>query len=110
MRLAAGAIVSSSLSTLIAAFSGKLFGQNASHLLFIVALAMIGLLLGGPRIALRRLDAGFVLVLILFEPIGPVLLRREAAPAGLILTLLLGLGVACLFGHEGFVEGGSDRP
>lgn len=106
MRLAASAIVSSSLSTLIAAYSGKLFGQNTSHLLFIAAVGMIGLLSGGTK--LGRLDVGFVLVLILFEPIGPVLLHHETAPPWLILTLLLGFAVACLFGHEG-VYGGSEQ-
>jgi K+-sensing histidine kinase KdpD len=109
-RLAAGAIVSSSLSTLIAAYSGKLFGQNASHLLFIAAVGMIGLLSGGTRFVLGRLDAGFVLVLLLFEPIGPVLLHRETAPPGLILTLLLGFAVACLFGHEGVYGVRGNRP
>lgn len=108
MRLAAGAIVSSSLSTLIAAYSGKLFGQNASHLLFVVAVEMIGLLSGGTRFLRGRFDAGFVLVLILFEPIGPVLLHHETASPGLILTLLLGFAVACLFRHEG-VYGGSEQ-
>ncbi len=108
MRLAAVAIVSSTLSTLLAAFSGKLFGQNASYLLFVVAVVIAGLFLAGTRIALWRLDAGFVLVLILFEPIGPVLLHRETPPPMLIFTLLLGFAVACLFGHEG-VHGGSER-
>ena len=37
MRLAAGAIGSSSLSMLLAVFSGKLFGQTAFHLFFIAA-------------------------------------------------------------------------
>lgn len=101
MRLAVIAMVSSWLSTLIAIFSGKLFGQAASHLLFIAAVALIWLLVEGTRFAPLNVDAGFLLVLILFEPIGPVLLHQEAAPPGLILTLLLGLLGACLFGHEG---------
>lgn len=100
MRLAAGAMVSSWISTLIGIFSRKIFGEDESHLLFIAAVAMIWLLLGSTRFALRQVDAGFVFVLILFEPIGPVLLHHESAPPGLILTLLLGFAVACLFGHE----------
>lgn len=107
MRLAAGALGASSLSTLIGALSEKLFGQNASHLFFVAAVALIGLLSGGTRFALRRLDAGFVLVLILFELIGRALLHHEMAPPGLILTLLLGFAVACFFGHE---RGGASEP
>jgi len=110
MRLAVVAMVSSWLSTLIAIFSGKLFGQAASHLLFIAAVALIWLLLGGTGFAPLRVGAGFLLVLILFEPIGPVLLHQEAAPPWLILTLLLGFAVACLFGHEGTDGKSSSRP
>lgn len=94
-------MVSSWISTLIAIFSGSLFGESESHLLFIAAVAMIWLLLGGTRFAIRQVDAGFIFVLVLFEPIGPVLLHHEAVPPGLSLTLLLGFAVACLFGHEG---------
>jgi hypothetical protein len=108
LRLAVGAIVSSSLSTLIAAYSGKLFGQAASHLLFIAAVALIWLLVAGTGFMPLRVDAGFLLVLILFEPIGPVLLHRETASPGLILILLLGFGVACFLGHEG-VHGESEQ-
>lgn len=62
MRLVAGAIVSTSISTLIAAVPGKLLDQNTSHLFFIVVVGMIGLLLGRTRFVLGRLDSAFVFV------------------------------------------------
>ncbi|MGC2195576.1 MAG: hypothetical protein WA628_12935 [Terriglobales bacterium] len=100
-QLLSAAIVSTLISTLIAVIPVDLVGRGASHLLFVVAVGLLGLLLGLTRSQNWRFSAGFVFVFFLFEPVGRVLLRQGAAPPYLFAALSLALAAAYFFGREG---------
>lgn len=100
-ELVSAALVSTLISTLIAAIPVNLVGRDASHLLFVVIVGLLGLLLGLTKPQDRRFGAGFVFAFFLFEPMGRVLLRQEAAPPYLFVVLPLALSAAYFFGREG---------
>lgn len=56
-----------------------------------------------------RLDASFVFVFFLFEPIGRTLLHQQTAPANLGVALFLGLVAAYLFRRKSSTESGNGR-
>jgi hypothetical protein len=76
---------------------------ETSNLLFIVIAAIVGLLFGAKAI-LRRLDAGFVLVFFLSQPVGRMLMRREVPHSDCLLALLLAFVVAYYLGKDGSHE------
>lgn len=104
-KLAAAAFASISLSTLIAAIFRNSISRMTSHVVFIAAVAAIGLILHSAGYVLERFDAGLVFTLFLFEPMGRVLLRQESAPANIILVLPLALVAAYIFGREDSAAG-----
>jgi len=99
-KLAGAALISASLSTVIAAFFRNSIGRMTSHVIFIIVVVAIGLLMHWTGHAIDRLDAGLVFMLFLFEPLGRVLLHLEPAPANALLVLPLAMIAAYFFGHE----------
>jgi hypothetical protein len=94
------AAISTLISTLIAALPITLVGRDASHLLFIVAVALLCLFLGFGRRGSRRSSAGIVFVFVVFEPMGRTFLRQETPPKYILAALPLMLVVAYFFGLE----------
>jgi hypothetical protein len=78
--------------------------RPAFHAVFVAIAGSVGALLGSTGLVTGRIDSGVVFVFFLFEPIGRLVLHQEVAPADLGIALLLGVGVARLFGHEGPIE------
>jgi hypothetical protein len=98
--LAYAALGSSAISLLIAAIPGNLLVGNRAHLLFVVVVGVVGILFGIGGAGLQHLDAGFVFFFFLFEPLGRLLLYREAVPNHYFLILSIGFVVAYFFGAE----------
>jgi len=109
-RVAAGALVSTLISVGIAAILGAVHVQIASHLAFLLVAGAIGIILGLTGYNIGRIDAGFLFAFFLFEPIGPVLLHQQTAPAGLAPALVIGLAVACWFMHKGSLTSEAELP
>jgi hypothetical protein len=99
-KLAGAALVSAALSTGITTIFRNHISRMTSHVVFIVAVAAIGLLLHWTGLALDRFDAGLVLVLFLFEPVGRVLLHLETVPRNALLVVPVALVAAFFFGRE----------
>jgi hypothetical protein len=99
-KLAVAALVSAVVSTLIAAVFVGSIGRMASHLLFIAIVAVIGMAMQRLRFVIDRFDAGLVLALFLFEPLGRMLLHQEAVPAYALAAFPLALGAAYFFGRH----------
>jgi hypothetical protein len=100
-KLVGVAFVSAALSTIISSIFRNSISRMTSHVLFIAVVAAIALILRGTRRKHNRFDAGLVFVLFLFEPVGRILLRLEAAPANIFLVLPLAMVAAFFFGREG---------
>ncbi len=95
--VAAGAAASAVVSTLIAATVG--YGRKAisPHLVFLLIAGAIGITFEFTGHSIRRVPTGFLFAVFIFEPIGPILLHRQAAPSGIAITLMLALAGACFF-------------
>jgi hypothetical protein len=100
-ELVTAAVVSTLISTLIALIPATLVGRDASHLLFVVTVGLLGLLLGFTKSHDWRFSAGFVFAFFLFEPMGRVVLRQEATTPYLFAALPLALATAYFFGRDG---------
>jgi hypothetical protein len=100
-ELAGAAAVATLVSILTAAVFPKIT-EWKSHLLFIVASGVLGLILPFFTSLVVRLDAGLVLVFCFFEPIGGVLLRHEALPHCFIFALVPVLAVGYLLRSNGW--------
>ena len=100
IRVAEGALTSTLLSVGITAILGNAHTRFSLHLVFLMVAGAIGIVLGATGYDLGRIDAGFLFAFFLLEPIGPVLLGHQTAPAGLAPALLVGLAAACWFMHK----------
>ena len=109
-RLVGAAGTSTVFSTLLAFFVGNTLSRPTFHALFVSIAGSVGVLLGLTGLVTSRIDSGVVFVFFLFEPIGRLVLHQEVAPADLGIALLLGVGVARLFGHEGPIEEDDEHP
>jgi hypothetical protein len=97
-QLATAAVVSTAISTAVAAILGNSFG-GAVQLTLVASVGAIGLILLGSRGRdVGALDTGTVFTFFLFAPIGRILLRQATSPSEPAVALLLGLVVAYLFG------------
>lgn len=101
-ELAGAAAAATLVSILTAAVSPRITESWKSHLLFIVASGVLGLILPFFTSIVVRLDAGLVLVFCFFEPIGGVLLRHEALPHYFIFALVPVLAVGYLLRSNGW--------
>jgi hypothetical protein len=101
-ELAGSAAASTFVSIFTAVVSPRTTEPWKSHLLFIVASGVLGLILPFFTSFVVRLDAGLVLVFCFFEPIGGVLLRHEALPHYFILALVPVLAVGYLLRSNGW--------
>ena len=104
-ELAGTAAASRLVSILTAAVSPSITEPWKSHLLFVVASGVLGLILPSFTSRVVRLDAGLVLVFCFFEPIGGLLLRHEALPQYFIFALVLVLTVGYMPRSNGWPRG-----
>ncbi len=72
----------------------------ASHFLFVIVVAAIGLLMYWTGHMIDRFDAGLMLVVFLFEPAGRILLGIASVPTGILLALPLALVAAFFLGRH----------
>ena len=103
-KLAGAGLVSASLSVLIAAIFRNSIGRMTSHIVFIVAVAVIGLVLFWSGKAVDHFDAGLVVMLFLFEPLGRVLMHLETIPANALLAVPLVVVAAYFFGRDNYAH------
>ncbi|MGB7267351.1 MAG: hypothetical protein WBC92_17675, partial [Terracidiphilus sp.] len=85
-KLAGAAMVSALLSITITAIFRNSIGRMASHFLFVIVVAAIGLLMYWTGHMIDRFDAGLMLVVFLFEPAGRILLGIASVPTGILLA------------------------
>jgi len=101
-ELAGAAAAATLVSILTAAVSPRITESWKSHLLFILASGVLGLILPFFTSFVIRLDAGLVLVFCFFEPIGGVLLHHEAPPHYFIFALVPVLALGYLLRSNGW--------
>ena len=101
-ELAGAAAASTLVSIFTAVVSPRTTEPWKSHLLFVVASGVLGLILPSFTSHVVRLDAGLVLVFCVFEPSGDVLLHHEALPHYFIFSLVLVLTVGYLLRSDGW--------
>jgi hypothetical protein len=101
----AGGLFSAALSTTIAAVVGTAHGRSVPHVAFLVAAGAIAVVLELVGYSIGHVHPGILFAFFLFEPVGPIVLHQQPAPTGFAATLLLGVGLACVF-----VFRGADKP
>jgi hypothetical protein len=101
-ELAGAAAASTLVSILTAAVSPRITESWKSHLLFVVASGVLGLILPSFTSRVVRVDASLVFVFCFFEPIGGVLLHHEVLPHYFIFALVLVLTVGYLLRYRGW--------
>jgi hypothetical protein len=90
-HLAVAAVTSVLVSALIAVVFKNSIAIITSHFLFISLIAAISVAMHRTGYIIERFDAGLVIALIVFEPLGRLITHREpvSAPTMLALPLLL---------------------
>jgi len=100
-RVVAGALFSTVLSTFVAAIAGNSYGRTAPHVAFLLAAGAIAIVLELAGYNIGSIDRGLLFAFFLFEPIGLIVLREQAVPKHLFLTLASAMGMACAFAYLG---------
>lgn len=99
-HLAAAGISSAAISAFIALAFRSSINTFSFHVLFLSVVAILGLVAKWSGFSIRRIDAGIVIALFVFEPFGLLLRERQALPAHTVLALPLLLIFAFFFGRS----------